>query len=88
MRGRINTVMMAAFFKLSGVIPYEDAEKYMKQAVKKTYGKKGEDIVKMNYAAIDNAISGLVEIKYPDSWADTKEGAKWHKILARNTSKT
>ena len=81
MRGRINTVMMAAFFKLSGVIDYKDAEKYMKEAVKKTYGKKGEDIVKMNYTAIDNAISGLLEIKYPDSWADTKEGAEWHKIV-------
>ncbi len=81
MRGRINTVMMAAFFKLSGVIPYEDAEKYMKEAVKKTYGKKGDDIVNMNYAAIDNAISGLVEIDYPESWADTKEGMPWHKVV-------
>ena len=81
MRGRINTVMMAAFFKLSGVIPYEDAEKYMKEAVKKTYGKKGDDIVNMNYAAIDNAISGLVEIDYPESWADTKDGMPWHKVV-------
>ncbi len=81
MRGRINTVMMAAFFKLSGVIPYEDAEKYMKEAVKKTYGKKGDDIVKMNYKTIDNAIAGLVEIKYPKSWADTKDGAAPHKIV-------
>ena len=80
MRGRINNVMMAAFFKLSEVMPYADAEKYMKEAVKKTYGKKGDDIVKMNYDAIDNAISGLVEIKYPESWATTTEGAKWHRI--------
>ncbi len=80
MRGRINNVMMAAFFKLSEVIPYADAEKYMKEAVKKTYGKKGDDIVNMNYTAIDNAIAGLVEIKYPDSWATTEDGAKWHRI--------
>ena len=73
--GRINMVMMAAFFKLSGVIPYEDAEKYMKEAVKKSYGKKGDAIVNMNNAAIDNAISGLEEIKYPESWATTTEGA-------------
>jgi pyruvate-ferredoxin/flavodoxin oxidoreductase len=73
--GRINSIMMAAFFKLSGVIPYADAEKYMKEAVVKTYGKKGEKIVNMNYAAIDNAISGLVEIKYPESWKDTEKGA-------------
>jgi len=75
MRGRINTVMQAAFFKLSGVIPYEDAEKYMKKAVVKTYGKKGDDIVNMNYAAIDNAIAGIEEIKYPSDWATTTEGA-------------
>ena len=80
MRGRINTVMMAAFFKLSEVIPYKDAEKYMKEAVKKTYGKKGDDIVKMNYAAIDNAISQIVEINYPKSWADTKKGASPHRV--------
>ena len=80
MRGRINNVMMAGFFKLSEVIPYADAEKYMKEAVKKTYGKKGDDIVKMNYDAIDNAIAGLVEIKYPESWATATEGAKWHRI--------
>jgi pyruvate-ferredoxin/flavodoxin oxidoreductase len=73
--GRINMVMMAAFFKLSGVIPYEDAEKYMKQAVKKTYGRKGDDIVNMNNAAIDNAISSLIEIPVPESWATTTEGA-------------
>ncbi|MBN2878567.1 MAG: pyruvate:ferredoxin (flavodoxin) oxidoreductase [Clostridia bacterium] len=76
MRGRINTVMQAAFFKLAGVIPYEDAEKYMKKAVEKTYGKKGEDIVKMNYAAIDNAIAGIEEIKYPESWSTASEGAE------------
>ncbi len=80
MRGRINNVMMAAFFKLSEVIPYADAEKYMKEAVKKTYGKKGDDIVNMNYVAIDNAIAGLEEVDYPDSWADTKDGATWHRI--------
>ena len=73
--GRINSIMMAAFFKLSGVIPYADAEKYMKEAVLKTYGKKGEKIVNMNYAAIDNAISGLVEIKVPESWKATNDGA-------------
>ena len=77
--GRINMVMMAAFFKLSEVIPYEEAEQYMKQAVKKSYGKKGDKIVNMNYAAIDNAISGIEQINYPESWADTKEGAeKFH----------
>ena len=72
---RINVVMQAAFFKLANVIPYEDAEKYMKEAAKKSYGKKGDKVVKANWDAIDNAISGLVEIKYSQDWAATKEGA-------------
>ena len=67
--------MQAAFFKLSEVIPYEDAEKYMKAAIKKTYGKKGDAVVNMNYAAVDGAIEHLVEVKYPESWATTTEGA-------------
>ena len=71
----VNTVMQAAFFKLSNVIPYEDAEKYMKAAIKKTYGKKGDAVVNMNYAAVDGAIAQLVEVKYPESWATTTEGA-------------
>jgi pyruvate-ferredoxin/flavodoxin oxidoreductase len=75
MGGRINTIMQAAFFYLAEVIPYADAEKYMKEAVVSSYGKRGEKIVQMNYAAIDSAISGLEEVKYPESWADTSEGA-------------
>ena len=71
----VNTVMQAAFFKLSNVIPYEDAEKYMKAAIKKTYGKKGDAVVNMNYAAVDGAIAQLIEVKYPESWATTTEGA-------------
>jgi pyruvate-ferredoxin/flavodoxin oxidoreductase len=76
MGGRINTVMQAAFFKLANIIPYEQAETYMKKAVDKTYGKKGEAVVKKNYEAIDNAISNLVEIKYPASWKTATEGAE------------
>ena len=75
MGGRINTVMQAAFFKVAGIIPEADAIDYMKQAVEKTYGKKGEKIVKMNNNAIDMGAEGLVEINYPASWADTTEGA-------------
>ncbi len=76
MGGRINTVMQAAFFKLSGVIPYAEAEKYMKDAVVKSYGKKGEKIVAMNFAAIDNAIAGLVEIPVPAAWKTATTGAQ------------
>jgi len=72
---RINVIMQAGFFKLSGVIPYGDAERYMKEAVQKTYGKKGEHIVKMNNLGIDNAISGLKEVKIGADWEDTTVGA-------------
>ncbi len=71
----VNTVMQAAFFKLANIIPYADAEKYIKDAIKKTYGKKGDAIVNMNYAAVDGAIANLKEVKYPESWATTTEGA-------------
>jgi pyruvate-ferredoxin/flavodoxin oxidoreductase len=75
MGNRINGVMQAAFFKLADVIPYEDAERYMKEAVKKSYGKKGDEVVKRNNDAIDNAISGLVKVDYPAAWATAQNGA-------------
>lgn len=76
----VNTVMQAAFFKLTEVIPYDQAEEYMKQAIKKTYGKKGDAVVNMNYAAVDGAIANLKEVKYPESWATTTEGAPMVKV--------
>ncbi|GHU72736.1 pyruvate-flavodoxin oxidoreductase [Clostridia bacterium] len=82
MGGRINTTMQAAFFKLASVIPYEQADKYMKDAVKKSYGKKGDKIVAMNNAAIDIAISGLKEVAIPASWANAETGAQPVKIEA------
>ena len=66
--GRINMIMQAAFFQISEVIPPEEAFKYMKQAIKKSYGKKGDKIVQMNYAAVDNAIGELKKIEAPESW--------------------
>ena len=70
-----NMVMQAAFFKLANIIPYEEAEKYMKAAVLKTYGKKGEKVVNANNAAIENAIKGLHEVKVPAEWATTDKDA-------------
>ncbi len=70
---RINTVLQAAFFKLADVIPVEDAVKYMKDAATKTYGRKGENIVKMNHDAIDRGITDVVERTIPDSWKDAVE---------------
>ena len=75
MGNRINTTMQAAFFKLANVIPYEDADMYMKAAIKKSYGKKGDDVVKKNNDAVDIAISGLVEVKVPESWLNATTGA-------------
>jgi len=70
--GRINMVMQTAFFKLANVIPVDDAINYLKEAIKKTYGKKGKDVVEMNWKAVDNALENVKEIKYPDSWAQLK----------------
>ncbi len=74
--GRTNAIMQAAFFYINqDIMPYADAEDYMKQAVKKSYGKKGDAVVNMNYAAIDKASSELKEIAIPASWATTTDGA-------------
>ena len=70
-----NMVMQAAFFKLANIIPYEQAEEYMKQAVVKSYGKKGQKVVEANWAAIDGAIAGLHEVKVPADWANATTGA-------------
>ena len=75
-RKGVNTVCQAAFFKLADIIPYEEAAGYMKQMIKKAYGKKGDDVVNMNYACVDNAIAGLVEVKVPAEWANATTGAK------------
>lgn len=73
--GRINMVMQAAFFKLAKVIEEGQAIQYIKEAIKKTYGKKGDKVVAMNIAAVDRAIEALVEVKYPQSWATDTTGA-------------
>lgn len=73
--GRINAIMQAAFFKIANVIPADQAFEYVKAAIKKTYGKKGDKIVNMNIAAVDRAAEALEEIKYPADWATTNQGA-------------
>jgi pyruvate-ferredoxin/flavodoxin oxidoreductase len=70
---RINMIMQSAFFKLAKVIPLDDAVKYMKEAIEKTYGQKGEKIVQMNYQAVDSGIKSLKKVKIPDSWKDAVE---------------
>ena len=72
--GRINMIMQTAFFKLANVIPVKDAIAYLKDQINKMFGLKGEQIVNMNYAAVDNTLNNLVEIKYPESWAKADDG--------------
>ncbi len=67
---RTNTIMQSAFFKLANVIPFEDAQKYMKEYTYKSYISKGQDIVDMNYAAIDQGADKLIEIPVDPSWAN------------------
>ncbi|MBQ9757580.1 MAG: pyruvate:ferredoxin (flavodoxin) oxidoreductase [Clostridia bacterium] len=67
---RINMVTQSAFFKLANVIDFDKAVELIKAAIKKTYGKKGDEIVKMNCDAVDGAIEALVKIDVPASWKD------------------
>ena len=65
---RTNTIMQSAFFKIANVIPYEKAVEQMKKAIYKSYGNKGEDIVKMNYAAVDKG-GEVTKVDVPAEWA-------------------
>ncbi len=68
---RTNTILQSSFFALNpSILPYEDAISYMKEAAKKSYGKKGDEIVELNYKAIDMGKEGLVEIEVKPEWAD------------------
>ena len=67
--GRTNTILQSAFFKITGIIPYEEAVAYMKKAIVKSYGKKGEHIVNMNYAAVDRG-GEYVKLNIPAEWAE------------------
>jgi len=72
MTGRTNTILQSAFFKLSAVIPYDEAVKFIKEAIKKSYGKKGDDVVKMNNDAVDKGANELVKIEIPAEWKSLK----------------
>ncbi|MCK4571001.1 pyruvate:ferredoxin (flavodoxin) oxidoreductase, partial [Candidatus Bipolaricaulota bacterium] len=67
--GRINMIMQTVFFKLADVLPVDDAVKYLKDAIKKAYGKKGDKIVQMNNDGVDHALNAAVEIAVPADWA-------------------
>lgn len=67
---RTNTILQSAFFKLANIMPIEDAIKYMKEAAKKSYGKKGDAVVEMNYKAIEAGVEALHKVEVPASWAN------------------
>lgn len=69
---RINMVMQAAFFKLAKVLPIDKAIEYLKDHIVKMYGKKGQDIVDKNHAAVDKAIDALIRVDVPEAWANAK----------------
>ena len=70
---RINTILQSAFFKLTGIIPEDQAIDLMKAAAKATYGRKGDDVVQKNWAAIDAGAKRVVEIQVPESWKNAED---------------
>ena len=70
---RTNTVLQSAFFKLSGVLPIDEAVDYMKKAIIKTYSAKGDKIVNMNCAAVDAGLDAVVKIDVPAAWASLED---------------
>ncbi len=73
MGGRINTIMQTCFFAISGVLPREQAIAEIKKSIKKTYGKRGEAVVQMNYEAVDQTLANLHEVKVPAAVSSTTD---------------
>ena len=71
--GRINTILQSAFFKLANIIPEDEAIEYMKEKAKASYSKKGDDIVKMNYEAIERGANEVVEVPVPAEWKNCED---------------
>jgi pyruvate-ferredoxin/flavodoxin oxidoreductase len=70
--GRINTIMQACFFALSGVLPKDEAIRQIKQAIEKSYRSKGQDVIDQNFAAVDSALDHLYEVSIPAGTSNTK----------------
>ena len=80
LRGRINMIMQAAFFHLTGIIPEADAVKYLKDANEASYGRKGQNVVDMNNAAVDAGIRNVIPVDIPDEWAHATTGGSIAKV--------
>ncbi len=78
---RINTILQSAFFKLANIIPQAEAIELMKKAAQKTYGSKGEDVVKKNWAAIDAGADRAIEVNVPASWANAEDEGLDYKVV-------
>ena len=70
---RINMIMQSAFFKLAAIIPETEAVEYLKDSIKKAYGKKGEKVVNMNFEAVEAGLNALVKINVPANWSNAEE---------------
>ncbi|MGN0659407.1 MAG: pyruvate:ferredoxin (flavodoxin) oxidoreductase [Emergencia sp.] len=70
---RINMIMQAAFFKLTEVIPIDDAIRYLKEGIEKTYKKKGQQIIEMNWKAVDEGINAIQKVEVPESWLEAED---------------
>jgi pyruvate-ferredoxin/flavodoxin oxidoreductase len=91
MRGRINTIMQTCFFAISGVLPRDEAIEQIKKAIKKTYGRKGEQVVQQNFAAVDHTLTALHEVQVPgqvagDIYMNGKMPAEAPELVKRVTS--
>lgn len=81
--GRINMIMQAAFFKIANIIPIDEAIKYLKEAVKTSYGKKGDKIVSMNNKAIDLGVDAIVKINIPKEWENAENSSVTKKDIPK-----
>ena len=79
---RINTILQSAFFELTGIIPAVKANELMKAAAKATYGRKGEEIVQKNWAAIDAGAKGVVKVEVPESWKNAADEGLDYKVIS------
>ena len=80
---RTNTILQSAFFKLANVMPIDEAIDFMKAAAKKSYGKKGDDVVEMNYRAIDAGVDALHKVEIPADWANAVDDAAEVELAGR-----
>ena len=79
--GRTNMIMQSAFFNLTKVIPVEDAVRFLKESIVKSYGHKGEDIVNMNYNAVDQGLEAPIKVEVPAEWKDAVDEVKEEREL-------